>query len=274
MIVALGVLLAACGDDRSPAGDGTPSADDTTSDVTLPAPDDAGDTVDGSWSLTSGTVDDVPLSLIDGWDVTLVVERGAVSGRAACNGYGGSVDVGDGTFRVSELSWTEMGCEPSVMELEQAFLRGLSAVTSFTIAGGVLTLSGPTTELVLGALAPVPDSEIIGTTWVLDTYIDGEAASNMPIMELATLTLNADGTLTGSTSCRQLTGMWITTGATIQFTSFSAIDDPTAGVCAPESQTLDGLVISVLESGFTVEVDGPRMTLMAPGNEGLSYTTR
>ena len=135
-----------------------------------------------------------------------------------------------------------------------------------------MTLTGPAIELTFESVEPVADTEIVGTTWTLDTYIAGEAASSMPMMELATLTLDADGTLTGSTSCRQLAGMWIATGATIQFTSFSAIDDPTAGVCAPESQTLDGVIISVLESGFTVEINGNRMTLMAQGNEGLSYT--
>jgi heat shock protein HslJ len=160
------------------------------------------------------------------------------------------------------------------MELEQAFLRGLSAVTSFTIAGGVLTLSGPTTELVFGELAPVPDSEIVGTTWVLDTMFEGGAASNSPIMSSATLTLAPDGTLTGSTGCRALEGEWLVSGSEILFTSFAAIDDPAAGVCTPEAEALDGFIVGVLGDGFTVEVDGSRLTVMAQGNVGLSYTAQ
>ena len=160
------------------------------------------------------------------------------------------------------------------MELEQAYLGALPGVTSFVVADDRLTLTGPTSELVFEPVAPVADTEIVGTTWVLDTVIEGDAASNSAIMDLATLTLHEDGTLTGSTSCRALQGEWITAGAEIVFTSFSAIDDPTAGVCAPESQTLDGFIIGVLEGGFTVDVEGSRMTLMAPGNEGLSYTAQ
>jgi heat shock protein HslJ len=269
LLASLGLITASCGDDSEPVADSVP-------DVTLPTPDDdvPDEALDGPWVLVSGSVDGAPVALVDGWDVTLTIEGSQVGGRAACNGYGGTLDTAGGTFIVGDLSWTEMGCEPAVMELEQAYLRSLSGIDSHTLTEGRLTITGAGAEWVFEAAVPVPDAEIVGTAWVLDTYLDGEAASNMPMMELATLTFNADGILTGSTSCRQLVGEWITSGATVQFTSFSAIDDPTAGVCAPESETLDGLIISVLESGFTVEIDGNRMTLMAPGDEGLSYAAR
>lgn len=280
LLAAVGLLVASCGDDPAPASDDasepdlTASASDdaTEPDATLPAPGDQGaGTLDGPWLLVSGTVDGSPVALVDGWDVTLTIDGDQVGGTAACNGYGGTVDTTDGAFMVADLGWTEKGCEPSVMDLEQAFLQSLMTISSYDLVDGVLTLGAPSAEWVFVPVAPVPDSEIVDTTWILDTYLDGDAATNMSIMELATLTLNADGTLTGSTSCRQLQGEWIATGSTVQFTSFAAIDDPTAGVCTPESQTLDGLIISVLESGFTVEIDGNRMTLTAAGNEGLSY---
>jgi len=272
-ILAAGALvIAGCGSDDPPANDAAADPG-TDADVTLPTPAAPVDTVDGAWVLTSGTVDDTDLALLDDWQVTLVVEWGEVGGTAACNGYGGFVDVGDGTFTVTQLGWTEMGCEPAVMDLEQAYLAALSDTTSFEFVDGVLTLTGPDAELVFAAQAPVADSEIVGTAWVLDTVIDGDAASNSAMMGLATLTLHDDGTLSGSTSCRVLQGEWITSGTEIVFTSFSAVDDPNAGVCAPESQTLDGFIVGVLEGGFTVEVEGPRMTLMAAGGEGLSYTT-
>jgi heat shock protein HslJ len=264
--VVLVMSAAACGDDDVPSTE--PSAD--PADASLPAPDDA--TVDGPWLLVSGTVGGSPVALVDGWDVTLTVDGSQLGGTAACNGYGGTVETTDGAFLVTDLGWTEMGCEPAVMDLEQAFLGSLDGITSHTVEGDVLTISGPAAEWVWERRFPVPDAEIVGTTWVLDTYLRGGAATNMPGIELATLTLGDDGTFTGSTGCRRLEGEWVTTGATVRFTSFAAIDDPTAGVCAPGAETLDGLVISVLEAGFTVEVEAGRMTLMAPGDEGLSYT--
>jgi heat shock protein HslJ len=267
----IALVLAACGGDDAAS---TPPDDTSgTGDVTLPAPDDAPDVapIDGPWRLTAGVVDGSDVALVDGWDVTLDIDGAQLGGTAACNGYGGTVDTTNGAFVVGELNWTEMGCEPAVMELEQLFLRSLMGIESYAVTADVLTISGPTAEWVFARELPVPDAEIVGTTWVLDTYLDGDAATNMARMELATLILSEDGTFGGSTSCRRLEGEWITTGATIQFTSIAAIDDPTAGVCAPESETLDGLIISVLESGVTVGVDGDRMTLMAPGDEGLSY---
>lgn len=267
------LVLAACGGDD--ASSNRPDDTNASSDVTLPPPDDGDDgdaaSIDGPWRLVSGIVDGSDVAMVAGWDVTLTVDGTQLWGTAACNGYGGTVDAAGGGFAVDELGWTEMGCEPAVMELEQSFLLSLPGIDAHAVVDDMLTITGPDAEWVFEREAPVPDADIVGTTWVLDTHLDGDAATNTPMMELATLTLHEDGTFTGSTSCRPLVGEWIATGATLQFPSFTAIDDPTAGVCAPESERLDGLIISVLESGVTVEVDASRMTLMAPGDEGLSY---
>jgi hypothetical protein len=53
--------------------------------------------------------------------------------------------------------------------------------------------------------------------------------------------------------------------------TLAAIDDPTAGVCSPESEALDGAIIAVVESTMTAEIDGNRLTLTAPGGDGLSF---
>ncbi len=282
--LALGVivplaLFAGCGEDAAPPGDGdrssvesTVTGDDQTGD------DQTGDDLDGSWIVTSGFLDGEPLALVEGRDVTMDIDGDSIGGTAACNSYGGSVEIGaefelGGSFAVGELSWTEMGCEPEVMDLEQRFLEALLAVDSFELAGTLsLDRAGARTSLTFDRLAPVPTTDIVGTTWVLDTVIDGDAANTMPGMANATLTLNTDGTLSGSTGCRRLEGEWVVSGAEVLFASFSAIDDPKAGRCAPESERLDGMIVTVLGDGFTAEVDGRRLTVMSQGNAGLSYT--
>ena len=278
LMVAIGaVLVAACGDDTATSDDSGDGA--SAPDVTLPVPDDDDSSpLTGSWILTSGHLDGEPFEFVDGWNVTLTIEGDQVFGTAACNGYGGTVATDDrlgggGPFRVTELSWTEMGCEPDVMQLEQQYLAALQAVDSYELARSLhLGVVGIGTSLTFDPVAPVADAEVVGTTWVLDTVIEGDAASNSPIMSSAVLTLDGDGTLTGSTGCRLLEGEWVTAGPEIVFTRFSAIDDPLVGVCAPESEALDGFIVTVLGDGFTVEIDGQRLTLMARGNEGLSYT--
>ncbi len=57
-------------------------------------------------------------------------------------------------------------------------------------------------------------------------------------------------------------------GDTVQFTSFGA-----DGECQSEVEWQDGQVVAVLEGGFTVEIDGDRLTVTTPGGEGLSYKT-
>ncbi len=123
---------------------------------------------------------------------------------------------------------------------------------------------------------PVVDTALVGVTWVLDTLISGDAASNSAGKDAAFLEFADDGTLIGSTGCRPLEGEWSLDGATIRVPTLSAIDDPAAGACSPESEALDRDIIAVIESDTTGQidgqVDGSRLTLTAPGGDGLSFT--
>ena len=294
LLLPLSLVVAGCGDegddgddDAGPAGTPVPTVDDATRDsadddatrdATEDGTDDASDaTVQGDWVLRSGHLDGEEITLVDDWNVTMSIEGDRIGGTAACNSYGGTVEVGDefalgGSFVVGELSWTEMGCEPEVMELEQRFLAALGRVDSYELADTLsLAETGVGTGLVFDRVEPVDDAELVGATWRLDTLIQGDTASNSPGMDAAFLTFSDDGTLVGSTGCRRLEGEWMLSGATIQIPILSAIDDPTAGVCAPESEALDGDIISVVESGSVVEIDGNRLTLTAPGGDGLSF---
>ena len=262
-----------------PPSTSVPTPDDTTGDATDDATDDGlHPTVEGDWVLRSGHLDGEEIALVDGWDVTLNIAGDRIGGTAACNSYGGTVDVVDdlglgGSFVVGELSWTEMGCEPEVMELEQQFLAALGRVDSYELADTLsLAETGVGTGLQFDRVEPVADTELVGTTWRLDTLITGDTASNSPSMDLAHLEFHDDGTVTGSTSCRRLEGEWMLQGATVQIPTLAAIDDPTAGVCAPESEALDGAFIAVVESTMTAEIGGNRLTLTAPGGDGLSFT--
>lgn len=272
LLLPVALVAAGCGggDDNGAAGEPVPT----------PAPiDDSepGDSIDGAWILTSGSLDGAELVLVDGRDVTMNIDGGQIGGTAACNGYGGTLDVGDeselgGSFVVGELGWTEMGCESEVMDLEQRFLAALDGVDSYELATTLsLAREGAQTSLEFEPVVPVDDTELVGTTWVLDTVIIGDAASNWPGMDAAFLKFSDDGTVVGSTGCRALDGEWSLQGATIQIPILTAIDDPTAGACAPESNALDGAFIAVIESGMNTEIDGTRLTLTAPGGDGLSF---
>lgn len=254
----LAILAGACGSDSITA----------TGDSDGSAPNPTGpNIVDGSWILTNGSVDEEPMTLIDDYTVTMVIADGEIAGRAACNGYGGSVAIDDTSFALDALSWTEMGCEPAPMELEGLFLRGISQVDTVTRSGDIANLTGPGVSFDFALVPPVPTAKLIGSTWVLNTIIQGETTSSTATnAEPATLRLDADGTFVGTTGCRRVSGDYVVSGSSLQFTSWGA-----DGTCPAELETQDSSVVSVLEGDISVAIDGTRLTLTVPGGEGLAY---
>lgn len=260
LLLAAVLVLAACGTDAEQIPDPTPQ-DGASGNGDEPL------TLDGDWVLTSATIDGAPLTLLPDWRVTMTVDGNQITGRAACNSYFGEVDLSDGGFAVGGVGQTEMACEPQVMEVEAAFTGALTRVATATRSGATLTLAGDDVTLEFAQVEPVAAAELLGTTWMLDTIIQGDAASStFADAEEATLHLTADGTFTGSTGCRTVAGEYVITGDTVQFTSFGADGD-----CPQALSQQDSQVITVLEGPFTVSIDGNRLTIMAPGGEGLGY---
>ena len=219
----------------------------------------AGATPDGDWVLTGG------VGLVDGYPITMSIVGGDVSGRSACNSYFGSVTIDGDRLTIGQLGSTEMGCEPAVMTAESAFITALLDVTTFDRAGDRLTLSGPNSDLLFEPVAPVPTASLVGTTWVLDTLVEGETASSAA-GDPATLRLSEDGTLSASTGCRTLTGTWLESGGVVVVPILSA-----DGECPDELWKQDSLVVAVIGDEFRAAVDGDRLTLTSMGGDGLGY---
>ena len=219
----------------------------------------------GSWVLVEGTGPGGDVVIVDGYRITLEIEGPEVGGTSACNHYFGRIAVVGDALRVDELGGTEMACEPAVMASESAYWVALGAVIRWTRDGDSLTLTGPDATLTYELLEPVPDAAMVDTVWVLDTLISGDAASSVEAR--TTLELGSDGTLAGSTGCRDLTGRYVINGDQVVVTDLAA-----HGECSAELTGQDDHVISVLEGEFTVRVEGSRLTLGAAGNLGLSYT--
>jgi heat shock protein HslJ len=248
MLVLFALVAAACGAGSSQTGYGD-------------AP-----SIEGAWQLESGTLDGAAVPIVDTHPITLTVEGDEVFGTAACNGYGGKVDVSGDSFSVGPLGVNEMACfPPETMESEQIFLDALVEVDVVEVAEGRLILRGETVELVFTALAPVPEAELTNTVWVLEGIVQGEAVASVA-GERATLELFTDGSFIGSTGCRTLAGTYQISGAVVQFTSWGA-----SGDCPPELAEQDSRVISALEGGFRVEIDGDVLTTWVAGDEGLIY---
>jgi len=99
----------------------------------------------GDWELVSLNGETVP----DDIEITLSVAEGAVSGRAACNGYMGSL-VQEGTkVTMGRLGSTKMMCPPPLMEWERRFLGAMREVSRAASGPDSLTLSDESGDTVL-----------------------------------------------------------------------------------------------------------------------------
>ena len=121
LLLVVIMALAACGTAGpllpNDPGDDTATGEDP--DESLP--------LEGAWVLMVATVDGTSLSLNHRYRVTMTIDGSKISGRAACNSFGGAVSIDNGVFSLGEIAQTEMGCEPAVMEIESKFMQGCSA---------------------------------------------------------------------------------------------------------------------------------------------------
>jgi heat shock protein HslJ len=219
----------------------------------------------GSWILTKGTTPTGEIPVLDDHPITLIIDAEKAGGHAACNIYGGTATTDGDAIHLSAMSMTEMACiDDRAMNAEAAYMSALAAVTRWARDGDRLVLSGDGVELTFAVQPPVPDADIVGTSWILDTLIQGDAAST--ILGDATLVLAADGTFIGSTGCRELTGSYEISGDTIDFS-----DVTPAGDCAGELRGQDAMVLDVLDGSVTVTVDGSTLTLIGDNRHGLGY---
>ncbi len=157
-----------------------------------------------------------------------------------------------------------MACADDVMASEQPFMQAIGLVRAAERDGDRLTLRGPGVELVFTSLAAPPTVDLVGTTWRLQSLSTGDVAVS-PVGDPATLVLDAGGTFSGSTGCRQFTGTWTEGAGGIVTTTMSMY-----GECPADRADQDSLVVGVLGDGFRAEVDGDRLTLTASGSS-LDY---
>ncbi|HSK22281.1 MAG TPA: META domain-containing protein [Egicoccus sp.] len=205
---------------------------------------------------------------------TLLIEPDAdeAGGVSFCNHWFGLVEVDGDQIDLDNLGGTEMGCEAPVMDLEAGYLDALAGVDTFTVDDERLTLEGPNERLVFEREPEAPTAELLGTTWTLESVINGQGPDGAvaSAMDTAELTLG-DGTLTLTSSCLDIEARWVEQGSEYRVTE-SAFEyaDPDAACFHddPEQQA----IASVVDDAFTAEVEGDVLTLHATRSDtGLQF---
>lgn len=228
-------------------------------------PGEAPASLDGEWLLQAGTNQGAALPIVAGSKISLKIDGQQAGGSAACNLYGGTIKVSGSSISISALSMTEMACQENLMASETAYLAALPRVTTVARSGRSLVLSGPQVELRFALVPPVANADLVGTTWILDSLISGDAVSST-VGERVALQLSGDGRLSASTGCRDVTGSYSVSDEHGEVT----LDPYDAIGCAAELGSQDAHILNVLSGAFSIHIDGDRLTLMA-GNQGIGY---
>ena len=220
--------------------------------------------IDGEWQLQAGTNQEQVVPIVAGSRITLKVDGTKAGGSAACNTYGGTIQVNGSSVAISALSMTEMACQEDLMASEAAYLAALPRVTTVALAGDSLVLSGPELELRYTRIPAVADADPIGTTWILESLISGETAAST--VAPATLELSGNGRIAATTGCRQVTGSYTIVKEQLVIT----LDPFDAIACAAPLGDQDTHVLTVLGGQPSISIDGDHLTLLA-GDKGLGY---
>lgn len=218
---------------------------------------------EGTWRLVVGEVDGTPLALVATHPVTLRVDGDTVGGTSACNSYGGTLRLDGNRASIDEIYMTEMACiEDGVMELEAAYLEALGLIDTAAVDGVHLVLSGEGVTLRFEVVEPEPDALLIGTTWLLETLVDGETAST-PAAD-ASIRFEEDGTVTGHNGCNGFGGTYDPDDG------FSDLFQTLIG-CMDAVADQETHFMGVLGSQPTLAIEGSQLTITAPDGRALVF---
>lgn len=257
LCLAMLMPLAACGYDSS--------GSDASSDAS-PTPVIGADLAGRTFVSTSVT----GFELIDGTEIRIAFEEDHLSASAGCNTVGSAYTVENGLISVSEPSATLMACDPQLMAQDDQLIGFLTDDPTITVSGDVLTLAGADVTVEMqeesgeGNGAP-----LVGTTWTLDSIVDGDSASSVPTgVEPPTLEISDAGQASVFTGCNR-GGASVEVGdATLTFgplglTKMACSDDATA-VEATVTSIIDGKVdYSINGDGLTVSKDAQALEYRA-----------
>ena len=144
---------------------------------------------------------------VAGTTISISFDDGDLGVEAGCNRQGGRYSIDDGLLVVEDLFTTEIGCDQALHAQDQLLADFVTSRPTVRLAGDMLTLSDGTVTIEATDRAVVdPDVPIVGTRWVLDSIIDGEAVSSVPGGFEAFVEIDDDGNLSLFDGCNAGSG--------------------------------------------------------------------
>lgn len=260
-LACLTLTIAACGtsgsDDTADAGSGTDGAS-------------AGGIVGTSWNLVSyRATDGATVDAFAGRKGTLsFAADGTFSADTGCNIVNGTYEADGTSLRMQAGPTTQRACaDEAANRQETTLITAFGEVDGFAVTADELTLRSGDTTL---ATYTAGRADVVGR-WTVTGLNDGREAvvsseeTNRLVVEFA-----ADGTVTGSGGCNQLSGGYRTSGADgIAIGPLAS----TKKACDDGTEALDTQLTTALEASTTWEIRGDSLTLRnAAGATQLTAT--
>ncbi|MGQ0837753.1 META domain-containing protein [Actinokineospora sp.] len=254
-VLALGLVLAGCGQRPDAVGPGAPAIGTA----------DGGAELRGKTFVSTAVTDQgQPRTMAEGTKVELkFTADGLLNANAGCNMLTGPVRLDRGTLTMTDLSITDLGCDPVRHQQDEWLSAFLDAKPSWKVAGEELSLSTPTGAIVLAQQRALP---LIGTQWQVDTLVDGQTAGSVPAG--ATFVFSADKvTITGLCNLREVP--YQAAGTTLTF----ELGPMTLMACAPEIMTVESAAVAAFSGAATYRIETNTLTI-TNGDKGLRLLAR
>lgn len=209
---------------------------------------------------------------VAGSTVFLSFSDGQVSISADCNGIGGAYRLRSGRLVATELGQTEKGCEPQLLAQDEVLVKFITSRPRLTLEGDTLTLAGDdgVTMVFLDREVADPDRPLTGTRWGVDSFIQGDGVSNVPLSADPTLLFRTDGVVEVNTLCNRGTGNYTVSGDRITLTGITFTERP----CAGGPAAADTQLKAVFKDGTVTFVIEARSLTIERGNVGIGAVAR
>jgi heat shock protein HslJ len=196
--------------------------------------------------------------------VRLSFKDGQIGASGGCNSMGGPYAVEGGRLVVRQLAMTEMACGAALMD-QDAWLASLLDGAAIRLEGDTLTLAKPAAGLTLvDREVADPDRPLVGTRWVVDGLVEGDAVASVPAGVVAALTFSA-GRVDVEAGCNRGGGAVSVTDATLTFGPIAL----TKMACEGSAMEVERLVSEVLSGAVGYTIEAGTLTLDA-GAVGLT----
>ncbi|MGY4099256.1 META domain-containing protein [Nocardia sp. R16R-3T] len=207
-----------------------------------------------------------------GGPMTLTFADDKISANSGCNSADGSVDLADGILHVGTLASTLMACPDERSRADSWQDKVLTELPRWRLDDSTLTLTGQDiTVILLDKKLAQPDRPLIGTTWIVSALMTPDAQIRSQTLDdvKPTLTIAADGAVSGSAGCNRMTGR-ATASPTADGPDVTFQIGTTEVACAPEIMEVERAVLKALDGKATAIIDADTLTLRNTNGSGLT----